>query len=77
VTGATAGTGRAIAHRLGREGVAVVVADIDLEQGKETVRRIQAEWGRATFMRADVRIGADVQHMVEVAERTYRGLDIL
>jgi cyclopentanol dehydrogenase len=77
VTGAAAGTGRAIAQRLGREGVAVVVADIDLEQGKETVRRIQAEGGRASFVRADVRVGDDVQSLVEVADRTWQGLDIL
>ena len=33
--------------------------------------------GRARFGRAGVRIGADVQHMVESAERTDQGLDIL
>jgi NAD(P)-dependent dehydrogenase (short-subunit alcohol dehydrogenase family) len=77
VTGAAAGAGRAIAQRLGREGAAVVVADIDLEQGKEAVRRIQAEGGRATFVRADLRIGDDVQNLVEAADRTYHGLDIL
>jgi NAD(P)-dependent dehydrogenase (short-subunit alcohol dehydrogenase family) len=77
VTGAAAGTGRAIAQRLGREGVAVVIADIDLEQGKQTVRYLQAEGGRATFVRADVRIGDDLHNLMEVAERTYQGLDIL
>jgi NAD(P)-dependent dehydrogenase (short-subunit alcohol dehydrogenase family) len=77
VTGAAAGAGRAIAQRLGREGVAVVVADIDPEHGKQTVRQIQAEEGRATFVRADVRIGGDLPNLMEVAERTYQGLDIL
>ena len=48
VTGAAAGTGRAIAQRLGREGAAVVVADIDAELGNQTVRQIQAEGGRAS-----------------------------
>ena len=77
VTGAAAGAGRAIAQRLGREGAAVVVADIDLWNGTQTVQRIQAVGGRAWFMRADVRVGDDLQHMVEVAERAYDGLDIL
>jgi NAD(P)-dependent dehydrogenase (short-subunit alcohol dehydrogenase family) len=31
----------------------------------------------AGFVRADVRVGDDIQHMVEVAERAYDGLDIL
>jgi NAD(P)-dependent dehydrogenase (short-subunit alcohol dehydrogenase family) len=57
VTGAAAGTGRAIAQRLGREGAAVVVADIDAELGNQTVRQIQ--------------------HLVEVADRAYDGLDVL
>jgi NAD(P)-dependent dehydrogenase (short-subunit alcohol dehydrogenase family) len=77
VTGAAAGTGRAIAQRLGREGAAVVVADIDAELGNQTVRQIQAEGGRARFVRADVRVGDDVQHLVEVADRAYDGLDVL
>jgi len=77
VTGAAAGTGRAIAQRLGREGAAVVVADIDAELGKQTVRQIQAEGGRARFVRADVRVGDDVQHLVELADRAYDGLDVL
>ena len=77
VTGAAAGAGRAIAQRLGRVGVAVVVSDIDPEQGKQTVEWVQAEGGRATFVRADVRVGGDLHNLVEVAERTYRGLDIL
>ena len=45
VTGAAASTGRAIAQRLGREGAAVVVADIDAELGNQTVRQIQVEGG--------------------------------
>jgi NAD(P)-dependent dehydrogenase (short-subunit alcohol dehydrogenase family) len=77
VTGAAAGAGRAIAQRLGREGAAVVVADLDPEQGRQTVKSIRAEGGRARLVRADVRVGGDVQHLVEVAERAHDGLDVL
>jgi NAD(P)-dependent dehydrogenase (short-subunit alcohol dehydrogenase family) len=54
-----------------------VVADIDPEQGKQTVERVRADGGRAMFVRADVRVGDDLHNQVEVAERTYQGLDIL
>ena len=77
VTGAGAGIGRAIALRLSKEGAAVVVADVDEEGGAETVRRIEAEVGRAAFVRADVATEAGAREMVEFAERTFGGLDVL
>jgi NAD(P)-dependent dehydrogenase (short-subunit alcohol dehydrogenase family) len=75
--GAGAGTGRSIAFRLAQQGAAVIVADLDSEGGKATVGRIEAGRGRAAFVRADVRVGEDVEHMVQFAEETYGGLDIL
>jgi NAD(P)-dependent dehydrogenase (short-subunit alcohol dehydrogenase family) len=39
VTGAAAGTGRAIAQRLATEGAIVVLADIDREAGERTAAR--------------------------------------
>ena len=55
VTGGGSGIGRATALRLAREGASVVVADIDEEGGRETVRQIEAlpGKGRAAFVRAD------------------------
>jgi NAD(P)-dependent dehydrogenase (short-subunit alcohol dehydrogenase family) len=40
VTGAAAGTGRAIARRLAADGALVVVADVDASGGRETVRLV-------------------------------------
>ena len=77
VTGAAAGTGRAIAVRLGKEGAAVVVADVDEEAGAETVRMIEADDGRADFVGTDVRVDEDVERMVASARRSFGGLDIL
>ena len=77
VTGAGAGIGRAIAVRLAREGAAVVVADVDETGGAETVRRIEAEGGRAGFVLADVPVEADVRVMVDFAEQRFGALDIL
>jgi 3-oxoacyl-[acyl-carrier protein] reductase len=46
VTGAGYGIGRGIARRLAQEGARVVVNDIDVEHGKETVTSIEAAGGR-------------------------------
>ncbi len=55
VTGAAAGTGRAIAVRLGTEGAVVVVADIDVGRGGDVVGAIELRGGRASFVRAESR----------------------
>jgi NAD(P)-dependent dehydrogenase (short-subunit alcohol dehydrogenase family) len=77
VTGASAGTGRAIATRLAADGAAVIVADIDGQGGLETVRRIEAGGGRAEFVRTDVAIEPDVRAAVARAEASFGGLDVL
>jgi NAD(P)-dependent dehydrogenase (short-subunit alcohol dehydrogenase family) len=78
VTGAGgSGCGRAISVRLGRNGVAVVAADVDEAGGRESVRQVEAAGGAAVFIRADVRDAGDVQRMVDAAESTFGGLDLL
>ena len=66
VTGAAVGTGRAIAQRLAAEGAFVVVADVDVHGGEETVARIGD--GRARFVRADMRMPADVEALIAAAD---------
>lgn len=75
VTGASSGIGRATAERFGEEGTSVVCADVDEEGGRETVDRIEAEGGEATFVRTDVSEAADVEAMVEIATSEYGRLD--
>jgi NAD(P)-dependent dehydrogenase (short-subunit alcohol dehydrogenase family) len=77
VTGAGAGIGRVIALRLAGEGMAVVVSDVSLAGGRETVARIQADGGRAAFVRADVAEEEDVAAMVAFTEEAFGGLDVL
>jgi NAD(P)-dependent dehydrogenase (short-subunit alcohol dehydrogenase family) len=64
VTGAALGTGRAIALRLAAEGAIVVVADRDAEHGQATVRAIEANGGRASFVSTDVTDDHDLRAMV-------------
>jgi NAD(P)-dependent dehydrogenase (short-subunit alcohol dehydrogenase family) len=77
VTGAGAGIGRAAALRLAREGVAVVIADVDEEAGSNTVRETRSEGGQAAFIVADVASEADVSNMVAFAEAEFGRLDVL
>jgi NAD(P)-dependent dehydrogenase (short-subunit alcohol dehydrogenase family) len=74
VTGGAAGLGLAVARRLAAEGVTIVVADIDEGAGA----RIAAELGaRGGFVRADVRVGGDLERMVAFACDRFGGLDVL
>lgn len=77
VTGAGSGIGRASAVRLAAEGASVVVVDVNANGADETVAQIEAAGGKASSTRADVTSVHDVRAMIEFAERTYGGLDIL
>jgi NAD(P)-dependent dehydrogenase (short-subunit alcohol dehydrogenase family) len=75
VTGASSGIGRATGMRFAHEGASVVVADIDVDGGKETVDRIVEAGGEATFVETDVSDENDVREMVDTAVETYGSLD--
>ncbi len=78
VTGAGGGgSGRTIARRLAGDGASAVVSDKEERGGRETVRLIEAADGRAAFMRVDVGVEAEVRALVEFAEKSYGGLDIM
>ncbi|HXW83240.1 MAG TPA: SDR family oxidoreductase [Candidatus Binataceae bacterium] len=77
ITGGGSGIGRATAERLANEGAAVVVADIDQAGGVETVKRIEAVGGQATFVAADVVKLADARKMLDTAVSKFGRLDIL
>ena len=76
ITGGSAGIGRAAALSLAHEGAAVVVADVDVERGEQTVHDIVDKGGQAYFARADVTDDASVAAMVEQTVSTFGGLDL-
>ena len=75
VTGAGSGIGRATALVFAREGAKVVVADVVVDGGEETVRLIKAAGGEAIFVKADMAKAAEVEAMVQKAVATYGRLD--
>jgi NAD(P)-dependent dehydrogenase (short-subunit alcohol dehydrogenase family) len=77
VTGAGSGIGRGIALLFAKEGARVVVADISVETGEETVRVIRAEGGEALFVQVDVSKAADVEKMVQSTANSFGAPDIL
>jgi NAD(P)-dependent dehydrogenase (short-subunit alcohol dehydrogenase family) len=75
VTGAGSGIGRACALAFARAGAQVVVADIAVENGQETVRQITAANGQAFFVACDVAKSADVMALMAMTLKTYGRLD--
>jgi NAD(P)-dependent dehydrogenase (short-subunit alcohol dehydrogenase family) len=77
ITGAAGGIGRAIALRFAGEGSALVLVDLNQEQGEELVREISAADGRAIFERADVTRPADCRRVAERSLQEFGGLHVL
>lgn len=75
VTGASAGIGRESALAFASAGARVVVSDVVVDGGEETVAGIQAAGGEATFVRADVSQTAEVEALVDRTVETYGRLD--
>ena len=64
VTGAGASIGRAIALKLARQGVTVVIADRDLKAAQSVQTEITANAGHALAVQADVTEAAALQHLL-------------
>jgi NAD(P)-dependent dehydrogenase (short-subunit alcohol dehydrogenase family) len=75
ITGGGSGIGRASALIFAREGAKVVVADVAVEGGEETVRLIQQRGDEAIFVKTDVARAAEVEALVARAVQTYGRLD--
>jgi NAD(P)-dependent dehydrogenase (short-subunit alcohol dehydrogenase family) len=75
VTGAGSGIGRATALAFARQGARVVVSDVAIAGGEETVRLITDAAGEARFMAADVANAAQVERLIQRVVETYGRLD--
>ena len=75
VTGGAAGIGRTTAEAFAREGLKVVVADMDKDGGEETVAAIKAAGSDAIFVSCDVTKERDVQSLIKTICSTYGSVD--
>src|SRR5262245_32673876 len=75
VTGGSSGIGRATALAFAREGAKVVVADVMVDGGEETVQLVKAAGGDAIFVKTDMANPSDIEAVVQKAVSTYGRLD--
>lgn len=76
VTGASSGIGRAIAMVWAREGARVVVSDVNIAGGEETVAMVRKAGGDAIFVAADVGKPEDNEALVARTLAHYGRLDM-
>jgi NAD(P)-dependent dehydrogenase (short-subunit alcohol dehydrogenase family) len=76
VTGAASGIGRASALLYAREGAKVVVSDVNVEGGQETVGLIQKASGEAFFVKTNVANPADCENLVRRTIEKFGRLDL-
>lgn len=77
VTGAGRGIGFAIARRLGRDGAALAISDVDEGRAQEAVAMLQEEGIKAIAIGSDVSVEQEAIAMVENVESSLGSLDIL
>jgi len=75
VIGGGSGIGAATAQRLGREGAAVLVADLDGAAAESVAAAIVREGGRASAAACDIADEASVRALVESTVRQFGGID--
>ncbi len=75
ITGGSSGIGRATALQFAAEGAKVVIADVNVEGGEETVRTIKAAGGEAIFVKTDVAQANKVKELVNKTVQVYGRLD--
>jgi rhamnulose-1-phosphate aldolase/alcohol dehydrogenase len=76
VTGAASGIGKAIAHRLAREGACVIVADLDLQKATDAAAEIGST-DVAIGVAADVSDGEAVAEAFRAAVLAFGGVDLV
>ena len=77
VTGGGSGFGEGMARRFAAEGARVVVADIDVANGRRVAAAIGEAGGTALFQQADVARAAGARDMVQAALDAWGRIDVM
>ncbi|MGA7292593.1 MAG: SDR family oxidoreductase [Terriglobales bacterium] len=77
ITGSASGIGRATALLFGREGAAIVLADVNAADGQRVADEIRQAGGRAFFETVDVTRAVDCNRLAERAIGEFGRIDIL
>jgi 3(or 17)beta-hydroxysteroid dehydrogenase len=77
VTGGALGIGRACALKLADEGAAVVVTDVDVDQGSHVAAEIRGRGGDALFVEHNVADESQWDHVMKVVVERFKKLDVL
>lgn len=77
ITGSASGLGRALAFRLAREGVRLVLADVDERALRATRGELAGAGATAIALRCDVSQGADVERLAERAIAEFGAVHIV
>jgi 3-oxoacyl-[acyl-carrier protein] reductase len=77
VTGAGQGIGRSIALKMAQEGADIVIAEWNLETGKQTKKEVEGVGRKALYVKVDVANQKQVQNMVGEVLKAWGRIDIL
>jgi NAD(P)-dependent dehydrogenase (short-subunit alcohol dehydrogenase family) len=75
ITGGGSGIGRASALALAAEGAKIVISDVNVAGGEDSVQQIQSQNGSAVFVPCDVSQAGEVRALVAETLQTYGRLD--
>lgn len=77
VTGAGSGFGAGIAQRFAQEGAAVVVNDVNAENGESVAKAIRDSGGKAAFLQGDVSKDSDTKGLLAGTLKHFGKVDIV
>ena len=77
ITGGGSGIGRASAELFAREGAKIVLAQRTKSTAEETIATIKSGGGDAIFVRTDVTIASEVEHLIRETINRFGKIDIL
>lgn len=75
VTGGGQGIGRRTALSLAQRGAAVVIADVNDDNGEKVAAEVKAAGGRACYVHCDVSVAAECRRSVEIAVKEFGSLN--